>query len=703
MDQIPKNKKGNSIHLNQKKLDDSNDYFSNNIYKNLQYFSYKILEAKHSSTPEIYLQIILNNLIIKKRGHLLACINEMAITTNILKELLKRFYYKEESRTRIPKYVSYYQNYLNFFCRPLFSDYYANKKMVKHMEKIAQIYYNKNYVDENPAEESIRHKKINFKVFTNKVIEDIENCDKFTLELQSDKNNRSKNIIHMNNKINIKKGNDEKSKTININSNSKLYFNNNDLDLLEKIYKITPIYDNRKKNKMEGESKKTELNLFKLIIKELEHKKKVKSKENGHKKINNNNNKIFAHYSNIFDYFNSLSLFLFGKRRRRLLYKNNIISNKHFKSKNKKKYESYDSNNNKVINNININIKQLTLGQKSLSPVSKSNNNTLYKKGRSSMIRIRKNKSMILRYKSSKNSFGNLTSKNFENKKRNDSFKLILPINGVIGYNSNQNRKIPNINSNSNISYIRNKSKVRGGSMGRNNNGCITNLHKYNKKNNKSNNFGKMTINTNNSNNIENMCINSKKIKSSFSNNSSIIYFNSNNNHSNISCLYKNSSLSLISPYFRHRRHKNNISLKKSLSTIRYKKIKSSSSKSKKRKRAFSPRFKISSCNMFLIYVSHSFKSPKNSLIKNSKNEISQISHDIKDSFSGIYPEGIPAIKKFSSILNKKNLKDEQKYRKANAINLKFKNLLEFSKLRKSPKIFSKKLSKGKIIAKKNK
>jgi hypothetical protein len=203
------------------------------------------------------------------------------------------------------------------------------------------------------------------------------------------------------------------------------------------------------------------------------------------------------------------------------------------------------------------------------------------------MLRTRKNNSMILRDRSSKTPFGNLTSKNFENKKRTDSFKFILPINGIIGYNSSKNAKIPNINSNSNISNARNKSKLRGGSVGRVNNGCITSLHKYNKKNKKSKNFGKMTIYTNNSNNIKNMYINSKKIKNSFNNNSGFINFNSNNNHKSINCLYKNSSLSLMSPYFWHRRPKNNISLKKGISIISYERKRSTSNKSRKQKRAF--------------------------------------------------------------------------------------------------------------------
>ena len=710
MEESPKNKKGNLVHLSQHKLDINNKYFFiNDIYLNLHYFSYKILEAKHSSTPEIYLQILLNNLIMKKKGHLLACINEMAINTNILKESLKRFYHKEESRDRIPKYVSYYQNYLKFFCRPIFSEYFINKKMVKHMEKVAQIFYNENYVNEKPVEDSITHKKINFKIFTKAVTEDIENCDKCTIVMHTDNNDRSKNIIPENNKNNIKNVNDAKSKTININANNKLYFNNNDLDLLEKIYKLTPIYDNSKKNQMEEECKKTELNSYKLIIKELGHKKKVKSKESARKKISKDNNKILSHYNNIFEYFNSLSGLLFGKRRKRPFYKNNSINNKYFKKKDKKKFENYDSNNNKVINNLNININQLTLGQKSFNPVSESNNNTLYKKGKRSMIRARKNNSMILRDRSSKNPFGNLTSKNFENKKRSDSFKLILPINGIIGYNSSKNRKIPVINLNSNISNTRNKSNLRGGSAGRINNGCITSLHKYKKQNIKSKNFGKMTIYTNNSNNIKNIGINSKKFKNSLNNNSGIMSFNSNNNHNSISCLYKNSFLSLMSPYFWHKRHKNNISLKKNISILSYERIRNNNNKSKNQKRAFSPVFNISNmscCNMFLINGSHNFISPKNSVIINlsrSKNNRNEISHDNRDSFSRIYPEGIPVINKYKSILKKKNLKDEQKYGKANIINMKFKNLIKFSKLRKSLKIIPKKLSKGKNSHKINK
>ena len=114
---------------------------------NLQLFSYKILEAKHNSTPELYFKKKLNILIKKKKSHLLADFNERALNDCQFREYLKRYYTYQETEERIPKYVSYYKNYLTFFCRPFFVNYILNKKMVRHMEKVAQVFYNENYAD----------------------------------------------------------------------------------------------------------------------------------------------------------------------------------------------------------------------------------------------------------------------------------------------------------------------------------------------------------------------------------------------------------------------------------------------------------------------------------------------------------------------------------------------------------------------------
>ena len=130
-----------------------------NMHLNLQLFSFKILEAKHNSTPELYLKKTLNILIKRKKCHFVADFNEKIISMSQLRDYLKRYYTYEETKERIPKYVSYYKNYLNFFCRPFFVSYIINKKMVRHMEKVAQIFYNENYAEEEKKDEEEKSKK----------------------------------------------------------------------------------------------------------------------------------------------------------------------------------------------------------------------------------------------------------------------------------------------------------------------------------------------------------------------------------------------------------------------------------------------------------------------------------------------------------------------------------------------------------------
>ena len=268
---------------------------------------------------------------------------------------------------------------------------------------------------------------------------------------------------------------------------------------------------------------------------------------------------------------------------------------------------------------------------------------------------------MILKDKSFKNYinfFGNLTSKNLEQKKRNTSFKYLHPINSIKGYNSynNKYKKISNINCNSNINNTRNKSNLKG-RLGHINNGCITSLHKHNnrKKEKSKNHLNKMAIYTNNSynyiknmHNIFDINNNSKKIKHSNYNSNSII-FSINN---------KNSSLSL-SPLVRSINHKNknNISYKGNY-IISYEKFRSTSSsnKSKKKNKIFSSDFNFNVENKYISNNNHNFITPKNNIINNTlyknekKNEIKNININ-----SPIYHENIPVVNKYNFILNKKN------------------------------------------------
>ena len=717
MEQSLNNKKNNSNSSNSSKKNNSKDISSknkfNNFYKNLLYFSKKILEAKHGITPELYNKIILNNLITRKRNHSLAYFNELAIITNTLKEQLKRYYTYEESKTRIPKYVSYYQNYLKFFCKPLFADYFLNKKMVKHMEKEAQVFYNENYADEeennNLDDESRR--KCNFKIFSKTINNEIDNYDNISKDY-TDSNNKILEAL----KKNKKKKKDDSDNFLDNESmdKNKLKFRNNDLDLLENIYKITPILDidklkkkAKEKNKnnisynYDEEIKNSEMDSFQKILNEISNKKKGKNKENKENKDNKDNvfkkSPLFFHNSSVFDYFNSLSIMLFSKKKKGFLNKNNSLNNK-FKKKDKNNNNNY---NNKIINNININIKHLTIGQKSMNPLSEINNlynNCINKKEKRRMSKSRKHNSMILRDKSFKKystHFDNLTSKNMELKKRNDSFNIFQPPKAIIGYNSNFNnsnyKKISNINTNSMISNTRNKSKLKGTNFGKFNNGCTTSMNKNKKNTNNKNQIGKMTIYTNSIQNnrpplnknkknysLKNLLnltnSSSSKITKELANKS--INFNnikSNNNlKNNLSslALYKK-SLAVISPLLYTNKYKNsNISLNKGVTPMSFERVRTTSHKSSHK-------------NLGIINYNN-FISPKNTLNNNMKNRNNAKSHT--NLMSPINMENNGNKRKYNYILLKKKIKDEKGENNSKVINLKYKNYVKFNGLRKNTK-----------------
>jgi len=138
----------------------------------------------------------------------------MGYCTPILTEYLKREYSLKEVNTRIPQYASYYKNYLQFFCKPFFINYQINKRMVKHMEKVAQIFYNENYADEDENKEKSKSIKKMPKIFSKDVLTDIENGESFTYVNSEDateqlnlinKKLKKNEILNKNEKKNVKK------------------------------------------------------------------------------------------------------------------------------------------------------------------------------------------------------------------------------------------------------------------------------------------------------------------------------------------------------------------------------------------------------------------------------------------------------------------------------------------------------------------
>ena len=497
-------------------------YYKNHL--NLKLFSYRVLEAKHNSTPELYLKKCLNILIKKKKSHLFAYMNELHIITGTLKEYLKRFYTYKEVKERIPKYVSYYKNYLAFFCRPYFVNYILNKKMVRHMEKVAQVFYNENYADEDKEEEEKNKKKKEkdskkyIQIFSKKITQDIENCDVFTVVTSEA---AMKQIQIINNKINKKifkkiKNNEQNNHNNVLNKN--ILENNNDenymhsieikqITIIDNSYKITPITSNENRleidtDKLISKFKKKEIipqtnNSINLLIEELEQKKSS---------CNNSN------------------------------------------SKNEKQIDIKNINKNciviqggKTTNNINININHLTIGQKlipqnenkfinglALLNSNNSNKKIIKKLRHKNNISNSVNpKEKIINKKINNNNIENIPLSGNPKDKHKNSLTLPPPSQNILSNtNTNLSKKynqiFPNtINNHSvkQIKDIRNTPIFKNGQ----NNGSLTSLDKFIRFG-----KGKKTIYTNKSNYMKNMLNNMNYGTTKMSRKNNHIIYNKN-------------------------------------------------------------------------------------------------------------------------------------------------------------------------------
>ena len=109
----------------------------------------KVLLKKYSSkNPSTlkyqYTGLIMENLIFNKNSHLVTVFKDFMIW-DYLDEFFKRFYFKNESFQRVPKFSTFYKNYLKFFCIPTLKDPFSNEIIHSCSEKKAELFYNENY------------------------------------------------------------------------------------------------------------------------------------------------------------------------------------------------------------------------------------------------------------------------------------------------------------------------------------------------------------------------------------------------------------------------------------------------------------------------------------------------------------------------------------------------------------------------------
>ena len=162
---VPKNNKSNKINKSRKNNNSIisqiiSEIYDNNAYKlnkemniekisrliksKISYLIPKKNLEKYNSTPNQKNIMLINDLIESKETHFIATFKDYLIS-DFHEEFLRRYFQFHETKEILPKFYQYYKNYLNFFCKGIFCDFYLNEVMQEYGECQAEFYYNKNY------------------------------------------------------------------------------------------------------------------------------------------------------------------------------------------------------------------------------------------------------------------------------------------------------------------------------------------------------------------------------------------------------------------------------------------------------------------------------------------------------------------------------------------------------------------------------
>ena len=334
----------------------------------------KLLLNKYSSRDPSslkyqYIGLIMENLIFNKNTHEVTMFKDYMIW-DYYDEFFKRFYSKKESRQRVPKFSSFYKNYLKFFCIPTLKDTFPNEVVHACSEKKAELFYNENYK---------RKKRDNSELKDCGLYQDSES----DLSESRGETNLSKKIffnesarkkIEKNSPINTSIVLNE-SETKLKDDESGLLITASELDSVNENSLRDIMTNMKKKNKLNPNSQKLILYANDYISSKTLNKPKNQNSRNKSLDIilnnnkNNNKNKQLTTYNSVKK-----------EKRETLSNSNNIINNKNIiKNKINKKEEQIKTNNFLLnINNSNQLIKKNHNNNSKIITSLNNNNNNYY-------------------------------------------------------------------------------------------------------------------------------------------------------------------------------------------------------------------------------------------------------------------------------------------------------------------------------------
>ena len=314
---------------------------------------------KYNSTPNLKNIMLINDLIESKETHFIATFKDFLIS-DFHEEFLRRYFLFHETKEILPKFYQYYKNYLNFFCKGIFCDFYLNEVMQEYGECQAEFYYNKNY----------GHKERNKKK---------EKKDLNELEHNHNELSESENNSNNNNNINIRSIFSKSIKySIDIIQNSKINENQKDLSNIKPLN-----YTKENSITLPDDSSVsyndiiTNQNSLRFIINMIKNKnelnKKIKNKKSeiisnkNRNKINNENNINYLINNNYKKIMNNNNKNILNKKETQTLSKTNSNANIKTKAKTRIKSSNNKSKVNPNISNYKKYIEFLTNKQRNKS------------------------------------------------------------------------------------------------------------------------------------------------------------------------------------------------------------------------------------------------------------------------------------------------------------------------------------------------
>ncbi len=103
-----------------------------------------LLFSKYGDIEEDYNLLYIDQLVYNKSSHYNILFKEFKYY-NMDEENLKRYYFEDESKNRLPKLSEYYKNYHMFFCKPILKNFQFGEILHNNDDNKAEIFYKKNY------------------------------------------------------------------------------------------------------------------------------------------------------------------------------------------------------------------------------------------------------------------------------------------------------------------------------------------------------------------------------------------------------------------------------------------------------------------------------------------------------------------------------------------------------------------------------